>query len=165
MEDIIYQLKKKTLIPESKKEESEDKLKDEYIKTKIYLSKNLKKEGDEYLKSNQFPKAINKYIKVVIMVKDLKKKRLTRVKTRELEKEILIPSNLNKIYIDIKNKNWNEEIRHCVKVLYVDPDNIKSRYRKCLALINQGELEKAEEELIYLEDKIGENPELEELII
>ena len=32
MEEIIYQLKKKTLIPESKKEESEDKLKDEYIK-------------------------------------------------------------------------------------------------------------------------------------
>ncbi len=68
-------------------------------------------------------------------------------------------------YIDIKNKNWNEEIRHCGIVLYVDPDNIKARYRKCLALINQGELEKAEEELIYLEDKIGENPELEELII
>ena len=43
MEEIIYQLKKKTLIPESNKEESEDKLKDEYIKTQINLSKNLKK--------------------------------------------------------------------------------------------------------------------------
>ena len=66
-------------------------------------------------------------------------------------------------YIDIKNKNWNEVIRHCVKVLYVDPDNKKAVYRKCLALINQGELEKADEELIYLEDKIGGNPEIEEL--
>ena len=66
-------------------------------------------------------------------------------------------------YIDIKNKNWSEVIRHCGKVLYVDPDNIKARYRKCLALINQGELEKADEELIYLEDEIGGNPELEEL--
>ena len=51
-------------------------------------------------------------------------------------------------YIDINNKNWSEVIRHCGKVLYVDPDNIKARYRKCLALINQGELEKADEELI-----------------
>ena len=65
-------------------------------------------------------------------------------------------------YIDIKNKNWNEEIRHCGIVLYVDLDNKKARYRKCLALINQGELEKSEEELIYLEDKFGGNPELEE---
>ena len=67
-------------------------------------------------------------------------------------------------YIDIKNKNWSEVIRHCGKVLYVDPDNIKARYRKCLVLINQGELEKADEELIYLEEKIGWNPELEDLI-
>ena len=148
-ENNILSQEKETLIPESKKEESEDKLKDEYIKTKIYLSKNLKKEGDEYLKSNQFPKAINKYTKAVIIVKDLKKKKLlTRLKKRELEKEILIPSNLNMAYIDIKNKNWSEVIRHCGKVLYVDPDNIKARYRKCLALINQGELEKADEELI-----------------
>ncbi len=51
MEEIIYQLKKKTLIPESNKEESEDKLKGEYIKTKIYLSKNQKKEGEEYFKN------------------------------------------------------------------------------------------------------------------
>jgi tetratricopeptide (TPR) repeat protein len=163
-ENNILSQEKETLIPESKKEESEDKLKDEYIKAQINLSKNLKKEGDEYLKSNQFPKAINKYTKAVITVKDLKKKKLlTRLKKRELEKEILIPSNLNMAYIDIKNKNWSEVIRHCGKVLYVDPDNIKARYRKCLALINQGELEKADEELIYLEDEIGGNPELEEL--
>ena len=56
----------KNLIPESNKEESEDKLKDECIKIKIYLSKNLKKEGDECLKSNQFPKAINKYTKAMV---------------------------------------------------------------------------------------------------
>ena len=77
-----------------------------------------------------------------------KMKLINLLKKRELEKEILIPSNLNMAYIDIKNKNWSEVIRHCGKVLYVDPDNIKARYRKCLALINQGELEKADEELI-----------------
>ena len=32
-------------------------------------------------------------------------------------------------YIDIKNKNWNKVIRYCEKVLDVDPDNIKIRYR------------------------------------
>ena len=56
----------KNLIPESNKEESEDKLKDEYVKKQINLSKNLKKEGDEYLKSNKFPKAINKYTKAMV---------------------------------------------------------------------------------------------------
>ena len=79
-ENNILSQEKETLIPESNKEDSEDKLKDEYIKTQINLSKNLKKESDEYLKSNQFPKAINKHIKVVIIVKDLKKKILTRLK-------------------------------------------------------------------------------------
>ena len=149
---------------EEKEELNEDKLKSEYIKTQINLCKKLKKEGDELLKSNEFPKAINKYTKAVITVKDLKKKKLlTRLKKRELEKEILIPSNLNMAYIDIKNKNWKEVIRHSSKVLYIDPDNIKARYRKCLALINQGELEKADEDLIILEDQIGGNPELEEL--
>ena len=149
---------------EEKEELNEDKLKSEYVKTQINLCKKLKKEGDELLKSNEFPKAINKYTKAVITVKDLKKKKLlTRLKKRELEKEILIPSNLNMAYIDIKNKNWKEVIRHSSKVLYIDPDNIKARYRKCLALINQGELEKADEDLIILEDQIGGNPELEEL--
>ena len=60
-ENNILSQEKETLIPEPKKEESEDKLKDEYIKAQINLSKNLKKEGDEYLKSNQFPKS-NKQI-------------------------------------------------------------------------------------------------------
>ena len=149
---------------EEKEELNEDKLKSEYINTQINLCKKLKKEGDELLKLTEYPNAINKYTKAVITVKDLKKKKLlTRLKKRELEKEILIPSNLNMAYIDIKNKNWKEVIRHSSKVLYIDPDNIKARYRKCLALINQGELEKADEDLIILEDQIGGNPELEEL--
>ena len=149
---------------EEKEELNEDKLKSEYIKTQINLCKKLKKEGDELLKSNEFPKAINKYTKAVITVKDLKKKKLlTRLKKRELEKEILIPSNLNMAYIDIKTKNWKEVIRHSGKVLYIDPDNIKARYRRCLGLINQGEFEKADEDLIILEEQIGGNPELEEL--
>ena len=158
-----------TKVKEEEKEEKEelteeDKLKSEYIKTQINLCKKLKKEGDELLKSNEFPKAINKYTKAVITVKDLKKKKLlTRLKKRELEKEILIPSNLNMAYIDIKTKNWKEVIRHSGKVLYIDPDNIKARYRRCLGLINQGEFEKADEDLIILEEQIGGNPELEEL--
>jgi len=157
--------KNKSKEEEKEKEESiEDKLKSEYINTQINLCKKLKKEGDELLKLTEYPKAINKYTKAVITVKDLKKKKLlTRLKKRELEKEILIPSNLNMAYIDIKNKNWKEVIRHSGKVLFIDPDNIKARYRRCLALINQGEFEKADEDLIILEDQIGGNPELEEL--
>ena len=87
-ENNISSQEKETLIPESNKEESEDKLKEEYIKTQINLSKNLKKESDEYLKSNQFPKKINKYSKALIIVKDVKKKKLlTRLKKENKKKK------------------------------------------------------------------------------
>ena len=101
---------------EEEKEEEKienDKVKDEYIKKQIELCKQLKKEGDEYLKSFQLSKATNNYTNTVINVKYLKKEKLiTRLVRRDLEKEVLIPSNLNMAYIDIQNKNWSECIRH-----------------------------------------------------
>ena len=66
-------------------------------------------------------------------------------------------------YIDIQNKNWKECIRHSSKVLYVDADNIKARYRRCFGYIKEGNFEKADEDLIILEDQIGGSPDLEEL--
>ena len=113
------------LIKNEEEEEKEDekiendKVKDEYIKKQIELCKQLKKEGDEYLKSFQFSKATNTYTKAVINVKYLKKEKLiTRLVRRDLEKEVLIPSNLNMAYIDIQNKNWSECIKHSSKVLF-----------------------------------------------
>jgi hypothetical protein len=158
------------LIKNEEEEEKEDekiendKVKDEYIKKQIELCKQLKKEGDEYLKSFQFSKATNTYTKAVINVKYLKKEKLiTRLVRRDLEKEVLIPSNLNMAYIDIQNKNWSECIRHSSKVLFVDENNVKARYRRCFGYIKSNNLEKADEDLIVLEDQIGGSADLEEL--
>ena len=151
-------------IKKEEKDEKEEEIKDENIKKQIELCKELKKQGDELLKSLQFSKATNIYTKAVINVKYLKKEKLlTRLVKRKLEKEVLIPSNLNMAYIDIQNKNWKECIRHSSKVLYVDADNIKARYRRCFGYIKEGNFEKADEDLIILEDQIGGSPDLEEL--
>ena len=66
-------------------------------------------------------------------------------------------------YIDIQNKNWKECIRHSSKVLFVDVDNVKARYRRCFGYIKEGNFEKADEDLIILEDQIGGSQDLEEL--
>ena len=151
-------------IKKEEKDEKEEEIKDENIKKQIELCKELKKQGDELLKSLQFSKATNIYTKAVINVKYLKKEKLlTRLVKRKLEKEVLIPSNLNMAYIDIQNKNWKECIRHSSKVLYVDADNIKARYRRCFGYIKEGNFEKADEDLIILEDQIGGTQDLEEL--
>ncbi len=149
---------------QEEKEEKEEEIKDDNIKKQIEFCKELKKQGDELLKSLQFSKATNIYTKAVINVKYLKKEKLlTRLVKRKLEKEVLIPSNLNMAYIDIQNKNWKECIRHSSKVLYVDADNIKARYRRCFGYIKEGNFEKADEDLIILEDQIGGTQDLEEL--
>ena len=156
--------KEKDIKKEEEKNEKEEEIKDENIKKQIELCKELKKQGDELLKSLQFSKATNTYTKAVITVKYLKKEKLlTRLTKRKLEKEVLIPSNLNMAYIDIQNKNWKECIRHSSKVLFVDVDNIKARYRRCFGYIKEGNFEKADEDLIILEDQIGGSQDLEEL--
>ena len=156
--------KEKDIKKEEEKNEKEEEIKDENIKKQIELCKELKKQGDELLKSLQFSKATNTYTKAVITVKYLKKEKLlTRLTKRKLEKEVLIPSNLNMAYIDIQNKNWKECIRHSSKVLFVDVDNVKARYRRCFGYIKEGNFEKADEDLIILEDQIGGSQDLEEL--
>ena len=156
--------KEKDIKKEEEKNEKEEEIKDENLKKQIELCKELKKQGDELLKSLQFSKATNTYTKAVITVKYLKKEKLlTRLTKRKLEKEVLIPSNLNMAYIDIQNKNWKECIRHSSKVLFVDVDNIKARYRRCFGYIKEGNFEKADEDLIILEDQIGGSQDLEEL--
>ena len=97
-------------IKNNEKDEEEkieiDKIKQDLINKQIDLCKQLKKESDEYLKNNQLSKASNTYTKAVLNVKYLIEEKLISKKLKEeLEKEILIPSNLNLSYIDIQYKN------------------------------------------------------------
>ena len=141
-----------------------DKIKQDLINKQIDLCKQLKKESDEYLKNNQLSKASNTYTKAVLNVKYLIEEKLISKKLKEeLEKEILIPSNLNLSYIDIQYKNWDECIRHSLKVLNIDPNNFKARYRKCFSYIKQNNIEKANEDLKILKKENKDSLELKEL--
>ena len=141
-----------------------DKIKQNLINKQIELCKQLKNESDEYLKNNQLSKASNTYTKAVLNVKYLIDEKLINKKLiEELEKEILIPSNLNLSYIDIQNKNWEECIRHSLKVLLFDKNNFKARYRKCFSHIKQKNIEKANEDFNILKEQNKDSLELKEL--
>jgi hypothetical protein len=141
-----------------------DKIKQNLINKQIELCKQLKNESDEYLKNNQLSKASNTYTKAVLNVKYLIDEKLINKKLKEeLEKEILIPSNLNLSYIDIQNKNWEECIRHSLKVLSFDKNNFKARYRKCFSHIKQKNIEKAKEDFNILKEQNKDSLELKEL--
>ena len=155
-------------IKNNEKDEEEkieiDKIKQDLINKQIDLCKQLKKESDEYLKNNQLSKASNTYTKAVLNVKYLIDEKLINKKLKEeLEKEILIPSNLNLSYIDIQNKNWEECIRHSLKVLLFDKNNFKARYRKCFSHIKQKNIEKANEDFNILKEQNKDSLELKEL--
>lgn len=131
---------------------------------KIDLAKSLKKTGDEELKSQKYEDALKSYTKAVITFKHLvKEKLIDEDLAMSLKKEILIPSNLNMSFIDIKKKDWDNAIRHCTKVLFVEKNHVKALYRRCTAYIYKGNFKKADEDLFELEDLIGGTKELEQL--
>jgi len=131
---------------------------------KITELKNLKEEGDKLLKEKNYQSAHKAYTQAVINFKVLRDNNsLTEEEKTELTKQILIPCNLNMSFIDLKNKDWNELIRHTNKVLHVDKSNVKAKYRRCYAYIKIGKFEKADEDLQDLEEIIGGKDELEEL--
>ena len=131
---------------------------------KISELKSLKEEGDKLLNEKNYQSAITNYTKAVINFKVLRDNNsLTEEEKKELTKTILIPCNLNMSLIDLKNKDWNEVIRHTNKVLHADKLNVKAKYRRCFAYIKIGKFEKADEDLQDLEELIGGKDELEEL--
>ena len=131
---------------------------------KITELQTLKEEGDKFLNEKNYQSANSSYTKAVINFKVLRDNgSLTEEEKSDLTKKILIPCNLNMSFIDLKNKDWNEVIRHANKVLHADKSNVKAKYRRCYAYIKIGKFEKADEDLQDLEELIGGNDELEEL--
>lgn len=162
--DITKKKPEKTddLIKIDKTNENNELTKD--TQDKINLAYNLKKDGDEQLKAQNFTDAPKSYTKAVITVKHLIKEKLINEEiAKKLKNEVLIPSNLNMSVMDIKKKDWDEAIRHCNKVLFVEKNHPKALYRRCTAYIYKGNFKKADEDLFELEDIIGGTKELEEL--
>ena len=134
----------------------------EDCKAKAY---ELKKEADEDLKQTNYDEAIKNYTEAIKKIKALRNEyKLEQASLDVLIREIVVPSNLNLSYIDIKLTNWSDAINHCSKVLFADKDNTKALYRRCLAYINKKNFDEAEKDLKELHTKLPNTTELKLLV-
>jgi peptidylprolyl isomerase len=124
-----------------------------------------KRKGDDKLNNeNNFQEAITCYAKAILAIKILNDdKSFSKEDIEKYIKEVGIPSNLNISLCYLKNRDWDQVIQHTSKVLEMDKKNVKALYRRCLALINKKKFDKADEDLIELEELIGGSKQLEEL--
>lgn len=125
----------------------------------------LKAVADEDLKQSNYEHAITSYTDAIRKVKTLRGEyKLDQDSLNVLINEIVVPSNLNMSYIDIKLTNWSDAINHCSKVLFADKENTKALYRRCLAYINKENFEEAEKDLKDLQQKLPNSTELKLLV-
>lgn len=125
----------------------------------------LKKEADEDLKQTNYEEAIKNYTEAIKKIKLLRNEyKVDQSVLEVLIREIVVPSNLNLSYIDIKLTNWSDAINHCSKVLFADKDNTKALYRRCLAYINKKDFDEAEKDLKELHNKLPNTTELKLLV-
>jgi tetratricopeptide (TPR) repeat protein len=123
-----------------------------------------KAKGDTNLKSQNYELAMKHYSKVIMSIKILMDEKALEGETlQKYVKEVGVPSNLNLSLCYINMKDWKSAIPHLNKVLEYDKTNVKARYRRCLCLCNTREFEKANEDLILLNEQIKDTKELEDL--
>ena len=134
----------------------------EEIKKEIY---SLKKEADEELHKQNYDIAITKYKDSILKIKELgtNKGDISDDEKKTFMDEIMIPINLNISYIYLKKNDWKNVILHTTKVLKINPDNTKAKYRRCIANIKLNELNKAKEDLDDLKNNLNGNSEFKML--
>ena len=71
-----------------------------------------------------------------------------------LKDEIIIPCYQNIVLCNMKLNKWIKVKTYSKKMLELDEDNIKARYRLCFANIKLGHLKKADSQLEELERKV-----------
>lgn len=124
----------------------------------------LKQKGDEELKASKYDEAKKCYSEAILIIKRIKSKQvLSEDELNVLIKEIVVASNLNLSFIDIKQGNWSEAINHSSKVLFVDKNNTKALYRRCLGYINNEDFDNTIVDLTELREKLGQSSELKSL--
>lgn len=134
------------------------------FENRLSVPESSKKKGDEYLKANDLEEAIRCYSKVIMAIKILHDdKAIDERELARMVKEIGIPSNLNMSYCYLKMKEWQKVIDHTTRVIEFEKTHVKALYRRCLANIELNKFDKADEDLIMLEELIGGSKELEDL--
>ena len=136
------------------------------INEKMQKIRNMKFDSDDLLKMNKYEEAIDNYkntVNTLLEEFNDKNDKKNLILLENLKGEIIMPCYNNVALCYMKLKNWLKMKTYSKKVLEIDKENIKAKYRLCLANIKLGHLKKADHELEELEKKIGGSPELEEL--
>eukprot|EP00760_Papus_ankaliazontas_P018859 PhM_4_TR17726/c0_g1_i1/m.63508 len=66
-------------------------------------------------------------------------------------RKVLIASYNNLVLAKLNEGKLNRVLELCPKVLDIDPNNTKVRLRRCMAKIRLGDVDGAEEDLVYVE--------------
>ena len=134
------------------------------IKEKLQQIRNMKLDANELLKNKKYSEAIDKYKKTINNVVDEVGPLYVNIQVlNTLKDEIIIPCYQNIVLCYMKLNKWIKVKTYSKKILELDEDNIKARYRLCFANIKLGHLKKADSQLEDLERIIGGTQELEEL--
>lgn len=158
----------------SKENEGEDKIKVDtnevndilLIQEKIKTIRNMKFSSDDLLKNKKYEEAIDKYKETInLLLEEVNKLNIemTAKTLNKIKEEIIIPCYQNIALCYMKLNKWLKVKTYTKKVLDLNKDNLKARYRVCLANIKLGHLKKADSQLEELETLLGGSPELEEL--
>ncbi|ORX87528.1 TPR-like protein [Basidiobolus meristosporus CBS 931.73] len=125
---------------------------------KIAEGKARKDEGNEFFKTGDYVKAMTKYHEAILFLSGLSggegmlpgistgQKPLGENEKLEVQKTLAICYS-NMAACHIKNQRWERATMYADKALTADPSNVKARFRRAQSLLNQGNLNRAEEDL------------------
>jgi len=114
----------------------------------IEITTDLKNIGNTLFKSQNLPKAVEKYKKALRYVEFARQRPdQTDEERRELDKSAVVPIHSNLAQCCLKLKNFSECIKHCDLTLGMDPSNSKAYFRKASALQEKKEFREAIEVL------------------
>ncbi|KAK9767744.1 hypothetical protein K7432_002219 [Basidiobolus ranarum] len=133
---------------------------------KIAEGKARKDEGNEFFKAGDFIKAMTKYHEAILFLSGLSGGEgmlpgfTTGQKPLGEEEKIEVQKTLSVCYSNmaachIKNQRWERASMYAEKALTADPKNVKARFRRAQSFLNQGNLDRAEEDLKQL---LAESP-------
>ncbi|TNN16545.1 Sperm-associated antigen 1 [Schistosoma japonicum] len=115
------------------------------IQTRKKLAEHEKDKGNESFKSGDYADALNYYKRSLI-----------------IHKTNTVYNNRALIYL--RQKQWNEAVNDCTKVLKTEPDNLKALFRRSQANFELDNLEQAEKDLNRLTDQDPTNFKAQNLL-
>ncbi|CAH8541190.1 unnamed protein product [Schistosoma turkestanicum] len=115
------------------------------IHTRQKLAEREKEKGNESFKSGDYADALRYYKRSLIM-----------------HKTNAVYNNRALIYL--RQKQWNQAVNDCTKVLKTEPDNLKALFRRSQANFELDNLEQAEKDLTKLTDQDPTNVQAQELL-